>query len=54
MTWEFARANVSARRRFARHNGETVPLRPREFAVLSAIAKHAGQVLSRDRLMDLA
>jgi two-component system phosphate regulon response regulator PhoB len=35
----------------ARLDGELMALRPREFAVL---AKHVGQVLSRDQLMEQA
>ncbi len=35
-------------------NGETLELTSYEFAILTALAKNAGRVLSRDRLMDLA
>ncbi len=34
-------------------NGERLQMPPREFAVLAALARHVGQVLTRDKLLDL-
>ncbi|MHB8147499.1 MAG: winged helix-turn-helix domain-containing protein [Vulcanimicrobiaceae bacterium] len=35
-------------------NGTTVALKPREFALLKALAQNVGRVLSRDQLLELA
>ena len=37
-----------------RKNGEPMPLTTGEFAVLKAFARHPGQPLSRDKLMEIA
>jgi DNA-binding response OmpR family regulator len=34
--------------------GRTIPLKPREFALLVSLARHPGQVLTRDLLLELA
>jgi len=43
---DFAAAEVTV-------NGEQVELTPREFRMLTALAEHPGQVLSRDQLLEL-
>ena len=43
----------SAARRIRVH-GQALDLTPTEFAILSAMASHPGQVFSRARLLDLA
>jgi DNA-binding response OmpR family regulator len=35
-----------------RRNGEVVPLRPREFALLEFLMRHPGQVLTRDMILE--
>ena len=45
---------VDLARHEARHGGQVVPLTPREFALLAALAENRGIVLSRRQLLDLA
>jgi DNA-binding response OmpR family regulator len=45
---------VDLARHEARRAGRSVPLAPREFALLAALVEHRGQVLSRRQLLDLA
>jgi DNA-binding response OmpR family regulator len=45
---------VDLARHEARRNGHPVPLTPREFALLAALAENRGIVLSRRQLLDLA
>lgn len=41
------------RRKLLAPSGEEIPLTTGEFDMLSAFVRHAGRVLSRERLMDL-
>ena len=45
---------IDAERHEARNNGERIPLTPREFAILFALAKHPTKVFSREELIALA
>lgn len=45
---------IDAQRREARRHGERVPLTPKEFAILSALAAHPTKVFSREELITLA
>jgi DNA-binding response OmpR family regulator len=48
----FGRLEIDRGRREVRLDGETRPLTSHQFALLLALAEHAGRVLSRDVLMD--
>ena len=45
---------IDAERHEARRHGERIPLTPREFAILSALATHPTKVFSREELIALA
>ena len=49
----FGRLDIYAGARQARLDGEMRPLTSYQFAILLALARHAGRVMSRDALMDL-
>jgi two-component system phosphate regulon response regulator OmpR len=49
----FGRLEIDRGARVARLDGAERPLTAHQFALLVALAEHAGRVLSRDRLMDL-
>ena len=49
----FGRLEIDRGARVARIDGEVRPLTGYQFAMLAALADHAGRVLSRDQLMDL-
>ena len=43
---------IDLKRREVRRDGDLVPLKPKEFELLTFLARHPGQVFSRDRLLD--
>jgi DNA-binding response OmpR family regulator len=43
---------VDVSRHQVRHGGSTIPLRPREFALLVELLRHRNQVLTRDQLLN--
>ncbi len=45
---------IDAKRHEVRKKGERVPLTPKEFAILSALARHPTKVFSREELITLA
>ena len=51
---EFGPFRLDPEARTLSKNGENIPLTSGEFAVLDVLARNAGQVLSRDRLVHLA
>jgi DNA-binding response OmpR family regulator len=50
----FGRLEIDRGSRVARVDGEAMPLTSYQFALLEAFAGHAGRVLSREAIMDLA
>ena len=49
----FGRLEIDRDAREVRLDGEARPLTSHQFALLAALAKHAGRVMSRDTLMDI-
>jgi DNA-binding response OmpR family regulator len=43
---------IDVQRHQVRHGGSSIPLRPREFALVVELVRHANQVVSRDLLLD--
>lgn len=48
------RLSIDLDRHEAYLDGKPLNLRPQEFALLTVLARHSGQVLTRDQLLDLA
>lgn len=52
--YRFGPFELDLRERRLLRGGEAVPLRPRPFELLRVLIEHAGQLVSKERLLDLA
>ena len=51
--YQFGPFAVDAARRVLLRDGEAVPLAPKAFDTLLVLVEHSGQVLEKDRMLDL-
>ncbi len=53
-SFHFGNLTIDANTQSATRDGQRIPLTAYELAILSALAEHAGEVLSRERLLELS